>query len=136
MKRLSRPVPGDPAARSDPHHFGYWRREADVALDDVLHQTSGLRAPEVLRVDEDDEGVVVWQAPVDQVDLTGPFRAQALGRFDKCTVGERPWSSRQGAGPTTAIHRAQRGLAHPGAHHDCRCRRSPLAAAKPSFGES
>lgn len=95
VKRLSRPVPGDPAARSDPHHFGYWRREADVALDDVLHQTSGLRAPEVLRVDEDDEGVVVWQAPVDQVDLTGPFRAQALGRFAKCTVGERPWSSRQ-----------------------------------------
>ena len=31
VKRLARPVPGDPPELSDPTHFAYWRREADVA---------------------------------------------------------------------------------------------------------
>ena len=89
VKRLTRPLKGDPAPLSQPKHFGYWRREADVALEASLQRTPGLRAPEVLRVDEDDEGVSVWQAVVDQAPTSGLFRAQALGRFSKADLEPR-----------------------------------------------
>lgn len=93
VKRAARPLPGDPRELSDPRHFGYWRREADLALAGDVVATAGLRSPEVLRVDEDETGVVLWQAAVDQSETSGLFRAQALGRFATQNLPERPWTT-------------------------------------------
>src|SRR4029078_1827312 len=56
VKRLARPVPGDPPELSDPTHFAYWRREADVAESGLTRSTPGLRGP-VIAVEEDAAGI-------------------------------------------------------------------------------
>ena len=45
VKRLARPAAHDPAELSDPAHFAYWRREADVLATGIVGDTDGLRAP-------------------------------------------------------------------------------------------
>ena len=45
VKRLSAPSEHDPAELSDPRHFAYWRRAADVVTSDAVLTTPGLRAP-------------------------------------------------------------------------------------------
>lgn len=91
VKRLIAPVPGDPDALADPTHAAYWRREADVALEQTVRHTPGVRGAEVLRVDEDDLGATVWTAAVDQTESNGLFRAHALGVLATATIEERPW---------------------------------------------
>lgn len=80
IKRLARPAPHDPDALSDPAHFGYWRREADVLETGIVGGTEGLRAA-TAAVTEDDEGITITREWVEDEANTGLFLAMALGRF-------------------------------------------------------
>jgi Ser/Thr protein kinase RdoA (MazF antagonist) len=91
VKRLSAPVRGDPAALSNPRHAAWWRREADVALDGGLAATAGLRAPHVLRVEEDETGITIWSARVPLEGSNGLHLARALGIFAGNDLSEQPW---------------------------------------------
>ena len=53
VKRLAAPSEHDPAELSDPRHFAYWRRQADVVISGVSLTTPGLRSPELTAVEED-----------------------------------------------------------------------------------
>ena len=80
VKRLGGPVPGDPPELSDPRHFAYWRREADVLATGIAHRTAGLRAP-VAAVEEDEDGITITREWVEDSALSGLFVAMAMGRF-------------------------------------------------------
>lgn len=90
VKRLVRPE--DPAL-ADPHHAGYWRREAEAALRPDLFCGPGLVMPEVRAVEEDDEGVTLWTADVPGEPPTNLFAARALGRFAGHRVPDESWAS-------------------------------------------
>lgn len=81
VKRLARPLRGDPAALADPAHAAYWRRAADVAAGGLVRGTPGLRGPEPLRVDEDADGITVTEQRVPKAHVRGLLGAAALGRF-------------------------------------------------------
>ena len=93
VKRLSPPEPDDREALH-PRASTYWRREADVALDGLLDGSRGVRAPEVLRVEEDPGGVTLWTARVDDAANNGLFLAHALGTLAATAVDDRPWLAR------------------------------------------
>lgn len=80
VKRLARPAAHDPAELSDPAHFAYWRREADVLATGVVASTEGLRAPPAA-VEEDAEGVTLTREWVEDAASSGLFVAMSLGRF-------------------------------------------------------
>ncbi|MFC6344944.1 phosphotransferase, partial [Nocardioides hankookensis] len=44
VKRLARPALDDPAELTNPRHFAYWRRAADVITAATVVDTPGLRA--------------------------------------------------------------------------------------------
>jgi hypothetical protein len=90
VKRLAVPGPDDPAELSDPRHFAYWRREADVAVSRVVEATPGLRA-RVLDVAEDDEGITLTREWVEDAALNGLYVAHALGRFAGADIGRSKW---------------------------------------------
>ncbi|MCL8024456.1 phosphotransferase [Nocardioides bruguierae] len=94
VKRLARPVPGDPEELSDPGHFAYWRRAADVALSGVLARSAGLRPPVRSQVVEDDEGITITDDWVEDAAVNGLFAAHALGRFAGTPVPEVDWLAR------------------------------------------
>lgn len=94
VKRLAAPTPDDPRELSRPTHFGYWRREAEVALNPLLVDGPGLIAPTVQRVEEDDEGITIWSEAVLPTDVPGPFGARALGRFAAGPRPDEPWLCR------------------------------------------
>ena len=93
VKRLGRPGPDDPPELSDPTHFAYWRREADVAESGLTRSTPGLRGP-VTAVEEDGAGITLTSDWVEDADTNGLFRAHALGRFAAADVGDRSWMAR------------------------------------------
>lgn len=93
VKRLVPPSPADLPALGDPRSPAYWRREADVALGGLLAHTPGLRAAPVLRVAEDDEGVVVVHREVPADGPNGLFVAASLGRFAGAALSA-PWLAR------------------------------------------
>jgi hypothetical protein len=80
IKRLARPAATDPVELSDPAHFAYWRREADVLSTGIVGVTDGLRAPSAA-VDEDAEGITITREWVEDAATSGLFVAMALGRF-------------------------------------------------------
>jgi hypothetical protein len=80
IKRLAAPGPDDPDELSDPSHFAYWRREADVLSSGITVATPGLR-PTTAGVEEDAEGITVTQEWVEDDALPGLFVVMALGRF-------------------------------------------------------
>ena len=90
VKRLAVPGPHDPPELSEPHHFAYWRREADVAVSRVVEDTPGLRA-RVLDVVEDDEGITLTREWVEDAALNGLYVAHALGRFAGAELGRSRW---------------------------------------------
>ena len=90
VKRLGRPQPGDPSEWSDPTHYTYWRREADVALAGGV-AGPGLVGPTCGQVEEDEDGITVWSAYAEPGDLPGPFVAAAMGRFARSDLEPRPW---------------------------------------------
>jgi hypothetical protein len=80
IKRLARPGASDPAELSDPAHYAYWRREADVLATGIVGATDGLRAPSAA-VEEDPEGITITREWVEDAASSGLFIAMALGRF-------------------------------------------------------
>lgn len=94
VKRLVRPAAHEEAHLLDPRHVAWWRRAADAALDGSLTATPGLRGPAVLRVDEDDDGITLWQEWVPGVTTSGLFVARALGRFAGSDLPVEPWHAR------------------------------------------
>jgi Phosphotransferase enzyme family len=90
VKRLGVPSPDDPPEFSDPHHFSYWRRAADVAISGVTAETPGLRATPT-DVDEDDEGITLTSEWVEDAALNGLYVAHALGRFAGAALGRHQW---------------------------------------------
>jgi hypothetical protein len=80
VKRLAAPGPHDPAELSNPAHYAYWRREADVLASGITAGSAGLRAT-VAAVEEDDEGITITQEWVEDDALPGLFVVMALGRF-------------------------------------------------------
>jgi hypothetical protein len=90
VKRIAAPVPGDPPEYSDPHHFAYWRREADVAISGVVDTTPGLRGTPV-DVAEDDDGITLTREWVEDAALNGLYVAHALGRFAGADLGRHRW---------------------------------------------
>lgn len=106
VKRLVRPDPGD-RARSDPRHTGYWRREAEVALEPAYVDGPGLVPPRFGAVEEDEEGITIWSAEVPGEPPSAHLVAHALGRF-AAAERERPaWAVRDQLGDrlTMALQR-------------------------------
>lgn len=91
VKRLAAPGEHDPAELSDPRHFAYWRRAADVVTSGLVARTPGLRAPVVGAVEEDAEGITLTQEWVEDAANSGLFAAHGLGRFAGSDLGEAPW---------------------------------------------
>ena len=94
VKRLAAPREGDPDELSDPRHFAYWRRAADVAVTGIVDDTPGLRAP-LTAVDEDADGITLTQQWVEDAANSGLFAAHALGRFAGANLGAAPWLARR-----------------------------------------
>lgn len=94
VKRLAVPAPGDPAELSDPRHFAYWRRPADVALSGIVLETPGLRAPARAAVEEDPDGITIIEEWVEDAAINGLFAAHALGRFAGAALPPTPWLAR------------------------------------------
>lgn len=95
VKRLAPPAPGDPAELSDPRHFAYWRRPAEVALSGLVEATPGLRAPARTAVEEDPDGITITQEWVEDAAVNGLFAAHALGRFAGAALPAAPWLARR-----------------------------------------
>ena len=90
VKRLVAPLPGDTEVLSDPASPAYWRREADVAVSGAVAHSPGLRAPELVSVDEDEAGVTLVHREVADARPNGLFVARALGRFAAAHL-DQPW---------------------------------------------
>lgn len=93
VKRLSAPADDDAASLSDPRHFAYWRREADVAAFGLVDATPGLRAP-LTSVEEDGEGITITQEWVEDAANSGLFVAHAMGRFAAAGLAHVRWLAR------------------------------------------
>lgn len=89
VKRVRVPGQDEPAALLEPHHPGYWRREAEVALAGLTW--SGLVPTPTRRVDEDDEGYTIWTTRVAPAPVTGLLAAASLGRFAANPVPAVGW---------------------------------------------
>jgi hypothetical protein len=94
VKRLALPEERT-RALSDPAFAGYWRREAEVALDPAVVDGPGLVPPEFGPVEEDDEGVTVWSLEQVGEPPPGLFVAKALGRFAGVPHSTPSWASRR-----------------------------------------
>ena len=80
VKRLGVPGPDDPPELLRPHHFAWWRREADVLAAGATIATPGVRARPA-RVEEDAEGITLTQEWVEEAAASGLFVCRALGRL-------------------------------------------------------
>ncbi|MDI6908266.1 phosphotransferase [Nocardioides sp.] len=94
VKRLAAPLEHDPAELSNPRHFAYWRRAADVVTSGLVVATPGLRAPRLAAVDEDVEGITITEEWVEDAATSGLFVAHALGRFAGARLSPTPWLAR------------------------------------------
>ncbi|MFT4262112.1 MAG: phosphotransferase [Nocardioides sp.] len=93
VKRLVAPAEDDPPELSDPRHFAFWRRAADVASYGLVGRTPGLRAP-VTAVEEDAEGITLVQDWVEDGANSGLFAALSMGRFAAADLGPLRWLAR------------------------------------------
>jgi hypothetical protein len=94
VKRLARPSAEDPAELSNPRHFGYWRRAADVVTAATVVETPGLRSAGLGAVEEDGDGITITQEWVEDASSSGLFCAHAMGRFAGAHLAAAPWLSR------------------------------------------
>ena len=95
VKRLGAPAESDPSELSDPRHFAYWRRAADVVTARIgLEATPGLRAARLTSVEEDAEGITLVQDWVEDAANSGLFAANAMGRFAGADLGPVTWLAR------------------------------------------
>jgi hypothetical protein len=103
-KRIGRVKPGSPdhwQTSDDPHHWNYWRREADAYASGALRSSlagTGLEMPGAT-IEDDDEGITLWIDFVPGVAgtkfLLGDFEALAggLGRWQARGPLDEPWCS-------------------------------------------
>ncbi len=94
IKRLGAPVEGDPDELSDPGHFAYWRRCADVHSSGIVVATPGLRCGEPAAVEEDEEGITLIEPWVEDAANGGLFVARSLGRFAGAGIAPARWLAR------------------------------------------
>ena len=94
VKRLAAPLEHDPGELSNPRHFAYWRRAADVVTSGTVVDTPGLRASRLAAVEEDVEGITITQEWVEDASNSGLFAAHALGRFAGAHLAAAPWLAR------------------------------------------
>ena len=94
VKRIAAPGADDPAELSDPRHFAYWRRAADVVTSGVVAATPGLRSPLDASVEEDVDGVTIVADWIEDAANSGLFAAHAMGRFAGSDLGDRRWLAR------------------------------------------
>jgi len=94
VKRLVAPSEHDPPELSDPRHFAYWRRQADVVIAGVALRTPGLRAPELTSVEEDTDGITLTADWVEDAANSGLFATHALGRFAGAQLPGSAWLAR------------------------------------------
>lgn len=93
VKRLGRPTPDDPPELTDPRHFGYWRRPADVATYALVDDTPGLVGSPT-SVEEDSEGITLTADWVEDAANPGLFVAMGLGRFAAAQLRHIRWLAR------------------------------------------
>jgi aminoglycoside phosphotransferase (APT) family kinase protein len=93
VKRLAAPDEHDPAELTDPRHFAYWRRAADVATFGLVDSTPGLRSPRT-SVEEDADGLTIVQEWVEDAANSGLFVAHAMGRFAAAELAHVRWLAR------------------------------------------
>ncbi len=80
VKRLAAPGPHDPPELADPHHFAYWRREADVQGGGLVTRLDGVRGLPAA-VEEDADGLTITAEYVEDAAVSGLFVCRALGRL-------------------------------------------------------
>lgn len=93
VKRLAAPTEHDPPELSDPRHFAYWRRAADVAAYGLVDATPGLIAP-ATTIEEDADGITMVQEWVEDAANSGLFAAHAMGRFAGAELAHVRWLAR------------------------------------------
>jgi hypothetical protein len=93
VKRLAAPDRRDPPELSDPRHFAYWRREADVASFGLLDGAPGV-ALTPTEVVEDAEGITLISDWVEDAANSGLFVVHALGRFAAADLAHVRWLAR------------------------------------------
>jgi hypothetical protein len=93
VKRLAVPDRYDPPELSDPRHFAYWRREADVASFRLLDGAPGVALAET-EVVEDAEGITLITDWVEDAANSGLFVVHALGRFAGADLAHVRWLAR------------------------------------------
>lgn len=90
------------AASTDPHHWNYWRREADAYLSGPLRQSlqdAGLDMPRA-EIAEHEEGVTLWLEDVAGTPGTAftltdhAALAESVGRWQAHGPMPAPWASR------------------------------------------
>ena len=107
VKRLAAPAEHDPAELSDPRHFAYWRRAADVVTSGIVvgdaRPARARSTPRSRRTSTASPSSRDW---VEDAANSGLFAAHAIGRF----AGSRP-RRRPLAGPRPAPRPAGAGRA-------------------------
>ncbi len=105
-KRIGRHKPGAPEhwlASDEPHHWNYWRREADAYSSAELRRSlegTGLEIPGAVVEDDGEGSITLWidyvaGTPGTAFDLADhQALARGLGRWQAQPVAEEPWSSR------------------------------------------
>ncbi|WP_203337891.1 phosphotransferase [Nocardioides limicola] len=94
VKRLIAPSEADPPEYSDPEHFAYWRRSADVVSYDAVTDTPGLRGP-TSEVSEDADGITIVADWVEDAANPGLFAARSMGAFAGAEIGHLRWLARR-----------------------------------------
>jgi hypothetical protein len=93
VKRLAAPQERT-RALLDPSYVGWWRREAEVALDPGAVDGPGLVPVDYGVVEEDPEGITVWSREETGAPPPGLFVARALARFAAAPHRSPAWASR------------------------------------------
>lgn len=94
VKRLSRPGDEDTSELTNPRHFAYWRRAADVVTAATVVDTPGLRSAGLGAVEEDEEDITITQEWVEDASSSGLFCAHAMGQFAGTQLAAAPWLAR------------------------------------------
>ncbi|MFT4082294.1 MAG: phosphotransferase [Nocardioides sp.] len=93
IKRLVVPAPYDPGVLSDPRHFAYWRRDADVAGYRLVEDTPGMVGTPTA-VEEDADGITLVSDWVEDAANSGLFVALGLARFAGAELRHIRWLAR------------------------------------------
>src|SRR5690348_5913131 len=89
VKRVGVPSSDESPAFTRADSPSYWRREAEFALAGLA--LDGVAAPDVHRIDEDDEGFTLWSSAHDRSLVESTRVAQALADLAMTAVDPAPW---------------------------------------------